>query len=483
MLALLLSSCGSSPPSTPPPVAAGRGYTLSGVPKIPSVGKAGPNQYLALGKKVSGEWWGLFRSSALDHLLAETVAGNRSLAAAHASLAAAHEAVMVVAGGFYPHVDFGANTARQRNNFEAVGLTGFPPKEYNVYSFGPTVSYSFGLGGLVPKQVERQRALEALQNYELKAAYTTLTGSAVTEAITIASLTAQIKAVDDMLADDRSNLRLVEAEVKAGAGTELDIETANSQLATDRTLLPPLRQQLSVARHALAVLVGKGPGAWQPPAFTMDEFALPAELPVSVPSALAHQRPDILEAEAQLRAAAAAVGVANAELYPQLTLTADVMQQFLKPDAIFDAMSNIWSVGANLAAPIIHGGSLRAQKREAEDTYRATVARYEQTVLAAFGQVADTLDALAHDADQLSAERTAYQSTESTVRLTRTSYSLGNASLLQVLDAQRQLDRTRLGLVRAEAQRYLDSAQLFVALGGGWWNRPPAAAALPKVSP
>ncbi|HVA13977.1 MAG TPA: efflux transporter outer membrane subunit [Stellaceae bacterium] len=475
-LAVLLSACGGNPPATPPSTPTSARYTAAGVLAIPSVGSAGADQHFAIGKEVSGEWWGLFQSPALDGVLRQAVAGNRSLAVAHASLAAAHDAVMVAAGGLYPHVDFAASAARQRNNFKAVGLTGFPPKEYNVYSFGPTVSYTFSPAGLVPKQVERQQALEDVQNFELKAAYLTLTGSAVTEIVTIASLTAQIQAVDDIQADDRHNLQLVQDEVKAGVGTDLDIETANSQLASDGTLLPPLRQQLSVARHALAVLVGKPPGSWTPPDFTLDQLTLPTELPVSLPSALAHQRPDILEAEAQLHAASAAVGVANAQLYPQLTLSADVMQQFLRPDAIFDPLSNIWSVGMNLAAPIFHGGSLQAQKREAEDTYQAEVATYEQTVLGAFGQVADILDGLAHDAEQLAAEQTAYQSADASVRLTRTSYSLGNASLLQVVDAQRQVQQARLGLARAQAQRYLDSAQLFVALGGGWWNQTPRAA-------
>jgi NodT family efflux transporter outer membrane factor (OMF) lipoprotein len=475
-LALLVSACGAEPPATPPPPATDAGYAPGGAPAIPSVHNAGTDQYFALGKDVSGEWWGLFRSPALDDLLTEAIAGNRNLAAAHASLAAAHDAVMVAAGGFYPQVDFSGGASRQRNNFKAVGLTGFPPKEFNVYSFGPTVSYSFNPAGLTTHQVEREQALEDVQNHELKAAYLTLTGSAVTEAITIASLAAQIKALNDILADDEQNLRLVKDEVTAGAGTELDIETANSQLAADRTLLPSLRQQLNVAQHALAVLIGKSPANWVPPDFALEQLTLPAELPVSLPSALVHQRPDILEAEAQLHVASAAVGVANAQLYPQLTLSADVMQQFLKPDTIFDPMSNIWSVGMNLAAPIFHGGSLRAQKREAEDTYEATLADYEQTVLSAFGQVADMLDGLAHDSEQLAAEQAAYQSADATVRLTRTSYSLGNASLLQVLDAQRQVQQARLGLARAEAQRYLDSAQLFVALGGGWWNSPPSGA-------
>lgn len=481
-IALLLTACGSEPPTQPPALASDLGYSPTGAPTIPSVGKAGTDQHFALGEQVSGVWWGLFHSQPLDALVTEALGGNRDLVATRARLAAAHEAVNVAAGGLYPQVDFGIGASRQRNNFEAVGITAFPPKEFNVYSLGPTVSYTFGLGGLVPRQVEQQQALEEVQSHELKAAYLTLTGNVVIEAVTIASLNAQIKAVNDMIADDQTNLKLTQDLVRAGAGSDLDVQTANAQLASDRTQLPPLRQQLSVAQHALAVLVGKSPANWSAPDFVLDQLTLPAEMPVSLPSDIVHQRPDILAAEAQLHVAAAAVGVADAQLYPSLRISAEIMQQFLKPETIFDPMSNIWSIGANLAAPIFHGGTLRAQKREAENTYEGSIASYEQTVLSAFGQVADLLDALAHDAEQLTAEQTAYQSAESTVELTRRSFQLGNSSLLQVLDAQRQLQRARLGLAQAEGQRFLDSTQLFVALGGGWWNDPPAAAPAKSAS-
>ena len=475
--AALLAGCGLIPGYKPPPAPTETGYTPNALPSVLSASGAGADQHFVLGQQISGSWWKLFRSSELDKVLEEAVQGNRTLAAAKASLDQAHEAVAVAAGGYYPQVDFGASAERQRNNFKAVGITVFPPKEFNVYTFGPTVSYSFNPAGLTIKRVEQARALEAAQNYEMQAAYLTLTGSVATEIITIASIRSQIKAVEDLLTDDQHNLQLVRDELRAGAATDLDIETANSQLASDRTSLPPLRQQLSTAQHALAVLAGKPPAAWSPPEIDLDALTLPAELPVSLPSALVHQRPDILVAEAQLHAASAAVGVANAELYPNITLSAGVMQQFLTPQTIFDPASNIWNVGASMAAPLFHGGALRAQKRGSEDAYQAALATYEQTVLQSFGQVADLLEGLSHDAELLFAEQTAYQSAEKALDLVRTSYGLGNSTLLQVLDAQRVFQQARIGLARAQAQRYLDSAQLFVAMGGGWWERTPAPAA------
>lgn len=473
-LTALLSACASGPDFKRPASPADAGYvkTDAGVPAMSPAGGGASEQRFALGREISAEWWKLFRSPALEDILNQAVAGNRSLAAANASLAQAHEAVAVAASGFYPRVDFGTSAQRERNNFKAVGLTGFPPKEFNVYSLGPTVSYTVDAFGLTDRRVEQAAALEAAQNYQLQAAYLTLTGSAVTEAITIASLRAQIKAVEDILADDDSNLKLVRDQLNAGTATDLDVETATAQIATDRTLLPPLRQQLSVAQHALTVLVGKTPSGWTPPDFDLDHLTLPEELPVSLPSALVRQRPDILVTEAQLHAASAAVGVATSELYPKITLSANLAQQFLKPETIFDPASNIWAVGGSLAAPLFHGGELQAQKRGAEDAFQAALATYEQTVLQSFGQVADLLDGLSHDAELLAAQQTANELASAALRLTRTSFTLGNATLLQVLDAQRQFQQARVGLARAQAQRYLDTAQLFVAMGGGWWERP-----------
>jgi NodT family efflux transporter outer membrane factor (OMF) lipoprotein len=276
----------------------------------------------------------------------------------------------------------------------------------------------------------------------------------------------------------------VNTEVRAGVATQLDIETAQSQLATDRTLLPPLRQQEDVARHALAVLAGRAPGEWAPPDFDLDALTLPAELPLSVPSDLARQRPDILASEAQLHSANATIGVATAQLYPNITLSAALSQQSVTIDTLFHGASDVWSIGAGLAYPLFHGGALEAQKRRAVDNFNAALATYEETVLVSFGQVADTLDALEHDAEQLAEQQRALTSAQNSLDLTRRAYSLGSVGIVQVLDAQRLLEQARLGFVRARAQRYLDSAQLFVALGGGWWNwrAPDEAAAQPDVT-
>lgn len=476
----LLLGCTVGPDFTPPQAPSETGYNATGLPDLTTPADAGPPQHIVLGKEISGAWWKLFRSPPLDDVLAQAVAGNRTLAAAQASLAQAQEAVNQAAGGLYPQVDFGASAVRQKFSYQAVGLNQ-PPKIFNLFMLGPTVGYDLDPFGATRRRIEQQQALAEAQADQLKAVYLTLTGNAATQALAIASVRAQIKATEDIIADDEDNLRLVRDEVNAGAATDLDIDSATSQLATDRTLLPPLRQQLSVARHALAILVGKPPADWTPPDFDLAELSLPEELPVSLPSKLVHQRPDVRQAEAQLHAASAAIGVATAALYPDIKLSASMTQEALSPDHLFAAAGNVWSLGAQLAAPIFHGGELEAQRRGTEDAFQAALASYEQTVLQSFGQVADVLEALAHDAEFLVAQRRALDASEASLRLTRSSYSLGNSSLLQVLDAQRLDEQARLGYVRAEAQRYLDTVQLFVAMGGGWWQSDEQAESQPTV--
>jgi NodT family efflux transporter outer membrane factor (OMF) lipoprotein len=431
------------------------------------------NQHFAMGEKITGDWWTLYQSPPLDEMLRQAIAANRTLVASMATLAAAQETLAQAEAGLYPQVDLSGDALRQHINGSQFGLSKLPPT-FPAYSsnlrLGPSVSYALDVFGLTRRTIEEEGALADAQDYALDAAYLTLTGNAVTQAITIASLRAQIATAQGIIADDETNLDLVNREVAAGVATQLDIETASSQLATDRTLLPPLDQQLEVARHALAVLLGRTTADYTPPDFDLEKLALPADLPVSLPSDLVRQRPDILSSEAQLHAASAAIGVATAQLYPQITLTANVAQFAISPDAFFSSANNVWSIAGGLTQPIFHGGALEAGRRRAVDNFNAALATYEQTVLQSFAQVADTLEALSHDSSLLAAQQQAVESTQRSLDLTRRAYTLGSVGILQVVDAERLLEQARLGEVRARAQRYLDTAQLFVALGGGWWN-------------
>jgi NodT family efflux transporter outer membrane factor (OMF) lipoprotein len=468
-IAALLTGCMVGPDFFEPKAPDTKGYTEEGIPKTEIAGAQEKEQRFILGKKISGQWWQLFHSRRLDDVLQQAITGNQTLASAVATLAQAREGIAQASGALWPQVDLQAGYNREKVSNAPFGQPG-RTAAFNLYSIGPTVSYAVDPFGGNRRRVEQQEATAEFQNYQLDAAYLTLTGNAVTQAINIASARAQIKMVESIIADDERNLQLVRSELAAGEATQIDVQSAASQLAADRTLLPPIRQQLSVAKHALAVLVGRLPGDWSPPNFDLDEFTLPDELPVSLPSELVRQRPDILSAEAQLHAASAAIGVATAQLYPNLNLTAAFTQESISTSTLFNPASSVFNVGAGLLAPIFHGGALTAQKRAAEDAYDGALASYRQTVLTSFGQVADVLDALAHDAELVEAQRRALESAEASLRLTRTTYAFGNVGVLQVLDAQRLAEQARLGYVRAQVQRHTDTVQLFTAMGGGWWD-------------
>ncbi len=320
--------------------------------------------------------------------------------------------------------------------------------------------------GGVRRSVEEQTALAELQHHALAATWLTLTGNAVLGSIAIASLRAQIDASVELVQQDRDNLELVQRKFEAGKVARSDVLVAETQLASDLAQLPPLRQQLAVAQHALSVLAGQLPGAWSPPEFALDGFTLPGELPLTLPSELVRQRPDILAAESQLHAASAAIGVATAQLFPSVTLSADLTRAAL----ISGGAGTAWALAAQAATPIFHGGTLWAQRRAAIDAYQASLASYEETVLTGFQQVADTLRALEHDADLIGAEAQLLDTARESLALQRISYDAGKSDLLLLLVAQRAYQQARLDYARAEGQRLQDTALLFVALGGGWWD-------------
>jgi len=472
----LLAACKQGPNFFSPAAPEEKAYTGPGDPVPPAEGAPDAKhraQRIAIGAKVKDDWWTLFRSPPLNQVVNQALRDSPTLAQAEATLAQAREQIAVATGGALPQVDLNAGTGRQAVDVAPTGVKR-NPVPVNVFSIGPTVSYTFDVFGGIQRNIEAQAALADVSDYQVAAAYLALTGNITNQAMTIAGLRAQIKTVEDIIASDARNVSLVRTAQAGGTATMVDVTTAQTQLANDRTLLPPLRQQLSVARDALTVYVGKTPADWEPPAFALDALALPSDVPLSLPSEMVRQRPDILAAEAQLHANAALVGVATANLYPKFTITAAIAQQATDLGNFFSPQYNGWSVLAAMAAPIFHGGALHAQQRAAVDAFNASWAAYRQTVIQAFGQVADQLQALAHDDEAVKTQRAALASAEQALRLARLSYQAGNSTLLQLLDPQRQRDQAQLGVVRAQTQRLIDTAQLLVALGSGWWNTPPA---------
>jgi NodT family efflux transporter outer membrane factor (OMF) lipoprotein len=423
------------------------------------------DQQITAGQEPEREWWHMFRSDALDTVVQRAVEGNRSLVAANATLAQSRELAQAQAGALYPQLAITAGVGRQRYGAQFLGPFPSPPP-FNYYALGPTVSYALDYTGGTARSVEQQYALAEYQRQQLNAAYLMVTGNAVMQSLRIALLRGEISTVEAILEEDRQNRKLVEVAFQAGSVSRVDVVSAESQLATDATLLPPLHQELAVARHALAVLLGRLPAQESLPELELSQLTLPRDLPVSLPSELVHRRPDILASEAQLHAATAAVGVATSNLYPHITLNANLGLQATSLGNLFEGGSTAYGATSALTAPLFDGGTLRAQKRAALDALRASTAKYEDTVLSAFGQVADALEALDHDAEQLDAQAHAQDAARENVDLTRKSYNEGNVGVLQVLDAERLYQNARLGYVRAQAQRYMDTVQLFVALGG-----------------
>jgi NodT family efflux transporter outer membrane factor (OMF) lipoprotein len=457
-----LDACSVGPNfKRPDPPAAAR-YT-SDTPSIET--SAAGTQHVALGKQIEGDWWSLFGSDTIDSVVKQALEHNRTLEAAAQTLAESHEFALAQAGLRYPQVGLTAGVGRQQYGAEFFGGDfNLPPFTY--FAVGPTVSYTLDYTGGIGRSIEQRQAQAEASHQQLDAAFLSVSGQAVMQAITIASLRGQIATVETILDQDRDNLRLVRTAFENGSVARIDVVSAESQIASDSALLPPLRQELAKAHHALSLVLGRSPEKELPADLDLAQIVLPLDIPVSLPSELAHHRPDILAAEARLHAATSAAGIAESNFYPKVQLTGTVGPQAVTPGGLFDRSSIAWSLIAGLTMPLFDGGTLHAQQRAAVDAMRASAASYQQTVLEAFSQVADLLDALAHDAEELDAQDHAQQAAEANLSLTRAAYQEGNVSILRVLDAQRSYQQARLGFVRTMAQRYLDTVQLFLALGG-----------------
>jgi NodT family efflux transporter outer membrane factor (OMF) lipoprotein len=456
---LLLSACSAGPDFKTPAAPDTNAYIASNE-AVP------PDQRIVMGKQIEGQWWSLFASPPLNEIIRQAIAGNYDLAAAKETLAQAEEAVRAANGSLLPQASLDATAGRQKYGVALFGPSNFVIPPFSYYEAGPSVSWTPDLSGGKHRALERQQALTEYQAHQTDAAYVTLTGNTVAAALEMAAAHAEITAAESIITEDRKTLALVQDAYTAGAATRLDILGAQNQLIADQALLPPMEQRVNVSRHALAIFVGKAPADWSPPSLDFNRLTLPRTLPLSLPSVLVKRRPDILAAEANLHAASAAIGVAAANQYPQLTLSANMMQEALTPAGLFSVANNAWALAAGVTAPIFNGGTLSAQKREAEHAYQVALAQYRQTILVAFRQVADMLTALAHDDEALTLTGNAVNSALTSLALAHASYQAGAIGLLPLQDAQRALARAQLEMIRVQHQRYLDCAGLFVALGG-----------------
>jgi NodT family efflux transporter outer membrane factor (OMF) lipoprotein len=426
-----------------------------------AVTAAGP--HISMGDGPPAQWWTLLGSADINRLVTRALQNNQSLAEAKSHLAAAREHLRAARGAWYPQVDAGAGAQRTRFGATVLGplAKDFPP--FSAYTAGAEVSYDFDLFGGTKSRVEQAGAVAQYRSEQLEAVALTVSGNVVILAVQTGSLRAQIQVAQQIVAEDEHTLNLIRAAREAGAVSAMDVLSAQSQLDHDRTLLPPLQQALGTARDSLAVLVGVAPSDGAISDVELDAITLADDLPLAIPSQLLRRRPDIGAAEAQLRVAGATVDVATANLYPNLTLTARLGGEGLLNGG---PSETAWNVLGGLTAPIFHGGALKAEQRAAQDEYQAAFAAYQQTVLNAFGQVADELQALGNDADFLNAQQRALDSAGASMALTEQAYAAGNAGFLQVLDAERLHQQAQLGRVQAAGERYVDVVKLILAAGG-----------------
>jgi len=436
-------------------------------------------QLLNPGAEIAGDWWQLFHSPALDAVVRAAIAGSPTLAAANATLAQAREQVSVARGALLPNLSGSAGVqhsiATSSSQFGtgsggSAGTGAASSSGSTLYTLGLAASYSLDLFGGIRRNIEQQSALAEYQRYQLAAAYLTLSGNVVNEALTIASTRLQIATTQELVTSDRKNLVLTQREFDVGVATRADVLTADSQLAADLTQLPALRKQLEQAYDTLAVLVGRSPADWKPHDFDISDLTLPREIPLSVPARLVRQRPDVLAAEAQLHASDAAIGVAIAQEFPSINLSAAISRQSLQAGGLLHQFDTLRDAGGTLALPIFAGGAQRAEVRAARDAFQAESATYRSVVLEALGQVADDLWALQYDAQVLTVDRHSVDVASESLKLQQRSYVVGTANVLSLLTAQRLYAQARLSYATAQIQQFEDTAGLLVALGGGWWN-------------
>jgi NodT family efflux transporter outer membrane factor (OMF) lipoprotein len=463
LMSACLAGCTVGPDFVAPAQPGETNYVMGQAATVSAKVSGDTTQQIHLGGVLDEDWWTRLRSPELDRTVSLALSSNRTLDVARADLLKASEAIKVARAGLFPQLDATGGFARQKYGATFLGPEAASFPAFTAYNAGVGITYDLDVFGRTRRGIELAAADQDVQQEALRAAQLSIASDTVLEALQIASTRSQIDVANSVVASDQRTLELVRARQVAGAASDQDVTTAQSQLDRDRAFLPALRQQLSMAQDALATLVGSSPADWSAPDFSLDGMSLPQDVPLIVPSELVRSRPDIRATEAQLHAASAAMGIATADLYPRISLSANIAEQGLTGGPAGAA----WALVGGITAPIFHGGALSAQRRAAQDAYQAALAQYQQTVLTGFRQIADTLHALQNGADAVVAQRQALNSATKALALSRDAYIAGNSTILQVLDAQRLQQLAELSLVQARTERFLQTVNLFVAAGGG----------------
>jgi NodT family efflux transporter outer membrane factor (OMF) lipoprotein len=474
LLVLLIAGCAVGPNfkrPDPPEVSdytAGRLSATTGTPNV----DGGQSQRFADGADISADWWTLFHSAPLNALIDQSLANNHDLKAAQAALGVARENVLAQRGAYYPSAEADFSATRQRQSEQIAPVLNSNTFLFNLFTPQVSISYVPDVFGLNRRTVESLDAQAQEARFQMIATYTTLTSNVVVTAIQVAAVRMQIDATHEIIDSTDNTVKILRYQFAKGYASGLDVAAQEALLAQVTATLPPLLKQEAQLRDLLAVLAGRFPNQAPVDQFlSLSSLQLPEDLPLSLPSALVSQRPDVLQAEANLHDASAKIGIAIANRLPNIVLSANAGSSAAAMSQLFTSGTGFWGVGAAATAPIFQGGTLVHRERAAKAAYQQAAEQYRSTVLTAFQNVADTLTALEQDAEAVKAAASAAEAAKVTLALAQRQWQGGYASYLALLSAQQADQQARISLIQAQANRFADTAALFQALGGGWWHR------------
>jgi NodT family efflux transporter outer membrane factor (OMF) lipoprotein len=482
---MLVTGCAVGPNFKAPTAPAAAAYTDHPLATTASTDNVagGEAQQFSSGADIPGDWWTLFHSASMNALIEQSLKHNADLKAAQAALLVANETTKAGRGTFYPTVAASFSASREQD--PPGSLAPVPSNNayrYNLFTPQLSISYAPDLFGLNRRTLESLKAQEQAVRFQTIATQITLSTNVVAAVVQEGSLQAQVDATRELVDINTHMLKILQYQLAKGYVGRLDVAAQESQLAQVVATLPPLIKQLAQQKDALAVLVGEFPNQLQDQSVDLASLQLPQNLPVSLPSTLVQQRPDVRQAQANMHAASAQIGVAIANRLPNIALSANAGSTGLALNQVFKSGTGFWNIGSAITAPIFQGGTLLHQERAAKAAYVEAAEQYRGTVLTAFQNVADTLNALEQDADALKASAHAADAAKITLDLSQRQWKAGYANYLSLLTAEQGYQQARIALVQAQANRFADTAALFQALGGGWWHRADLADALPMPS-
>ncbi|MBU6467937.1 MAG: efflux transporter outer membrane subunit [Betaproteobacteria bacterium] len=467
---LLLSGCAVGPDFKSPAAPSVTSYTKGSNPsEITANAKDthGATQHL-IAKELPHNWWTMFGSEPLNQMVELALKNNPNLESLQQTLLSAQQSAYAQEQSLtIPSIDASVKETKQRFNPAAFGQPS-PPSIFSLTNASVNIAYNLDIFGGIRRQIEAAYAQADAQAFTYEAARITLEANVVTTAIKRAAVKTQIDLTQKIIQQQEELFHITELRYQLGAVSQADVAVAKESLAKIKNTLPDLDNQYLRLDHQLAVYLGQLPSQSNVASLNLAEIKLPQDLPLSVPSELVHQRPDILVSEAQLHAATAQVGVALSGEYPAISINASYGTLSANPSTVFSRNSAVWSLSSGIVQPLFHGGALKAQTEAAQALLKSAALQYQQTVLNAFQNVADSISTLETDGQYLNQSYQTYDATSEQMNLIQQQFDTGSMSYMQLISAQLHQEQSAIALSQAKANRLNDTAAFFLALGGGW---------------